>query len=166
MKRLIVVMLMSLVFLAGCNMRFPNGDIKPSYPDLGYTNRPAILDTLTPTFRWTSEAKAPSTYDFAIWDISPQVVGFSMASQRPIYYKEALPQPEHKIEIPLAPNTIYAWSVRTRSEGKVSAWMTYNYYYNFIIVFGNGKNWPYRFKTPEIDIKDAGVDMKTGQAKQ
>ncbi len=165
MKRLIVMMLMSLVFLGGCVLKTYNGDTKPIYPEVGYTPRPVVIDTLTPTFRWESEAKAPSTYDFAIWDISSQVVGFNMAKQRPIYYKEALAQTEHKVEIPLAPNTVYAWSVRSRSEGKVSAWMTYNHYYNFVLVFGNGTNWPYRFKTPEIDIKDAGVDMKTGQAK-
>lgn len=159
-------MLMSLVFLGGCILKTHNGNTIPIYPEIGYTNRPAIIETLTPTFRWESEAKAPCTYDFAIWDnVDVNVTGASLGLKRPIYYKEALPQPEHKVEIPLAPNTVYAWSARSRSEGKVSAWMTYNYYFNAVLVVGWGKNWSYRFKTPEIDIKDAGVDMKTGQAK-
>jgi len=153
MKRQIAVMLMSLMFLAGCVSRIVNGDIKPIYPDHGYTNRPTIIDSLTPTFRWQSDAKAPSIYDFAIWDISPQVVGFNIQSSRPIYYKEALPQPEYKIEIPLAPNTIYAWSVRSRSGDKISAWMTFNYHAWLVVAYSHGTNWPYRFKTPEIDKK-------------
>jgi hypothetical protein len=147
MKRLVAVMLMSLVLLAGCHMRLTNGDIKPIYPDLGYTDRPKTIDTLTPTFRWTSEAKAPSTYDFAIWD-SGEVIDGNMGSKRPIYYKEALPQPEHKIEIPLAPNTVYAWSVRTRSEGKASPWMTYNSHTLVLGTYMAITNGLYRFKTP------------------
>jgi hypothetical protein len=165
MKRLIVAMLMSLMFLSGCILKVHNGDTKPIYPEAGYFTWPVKIDSLTPTFHWRSDMKTLSTYDFAIWD--DQHIGFRMKSMSPIYYKEALSQPEHKIEAPLAPNTSYLWSVRTRSGGKVSAWATYDYYAFAVVAIGWGTNLPYRFKTPDIDIiKDEGPDMKTGQVKQ
>lgn len=157
-------MLISLMLLSGCILKVHNGDTKPIYPEVGYFNWPKRVDTLTPTFRWKVDTKAPSTYDLAIWDTQ---LGFRMKSGLPIYYKEALPQPEHKIEVPLAPNTLYYWSVRSRSGGKVSAWATYDYYAFAVVAFGWGTNLPYRFKTRDIDIiKDEGADMKTGQVKQ
>jgi hypothetical protein len=163
MKRLIVVMLMSLVFLSGCILKVHNGDTKPIYPEVGYSNWPKTINTLTPTFRWQADTKASSTYDFAIWD---EELGFRMQSKLPIYYKEALPQPEHKIEVPLAPNTSYVWSVRTRSGDKVSAWATYNYYAFAVVAIGWGTNMPYKFKTPEVDEKILeSADVKTGQGR-
>lgn len=165
MKRLIVVMLMSLVFLGGCVMKTYNGDTKPIYPTPSYMSWiwPTSVDSLSPTFRWKNDSKVSSTYDFAIWD---EELGFRMKSRLPIYYKEALPQPEHKIEVPLAPNTSYVWSVRSRSGDKVSAWATYNYYSFAVVAIGWGTNMLYKFKTPEVDEKILeSADVKTGQGK-
>jgi len=151
------------MLLAGCILKVHNGDTKPIYPKVGYI-LPTRVDTLTPTFRWRSDTKAASTYDLAIWEYK---FASRMKSKQPIYYKEALSQPEHKIEIPLAPYSQYIWSVRSRSGDKVSAWATYDYYAFAIVYFGWGMNLPYGFQTPDInEKKNEGVDMKTDKVKQ
>jgi hypothetical protein len=149
-KIAIVLISITLVFAAGCSLPVFHGNVKPIYPNVGVY--PTKIDSLTPTFRWQSDVNTMATYDFAIWDKGEavgHVGGFSMEFRSPIYYKESLSQPEHKIEVPLAPDTIYYWSIRIRSGGKVSPWAKYDHYDWLILTSVEGKNWPYSFKTPK-----------------
>jgi hypothetical protein len=169
MKRHIVVITIILMFLAGCNIPISyNEHIKPIYPDISITIVPEEVDSLTPTFRWQSDGKEPCTYDFVIWDrfeIKSRVLEYSQNLEEAIYYKEALSQPEHTIEIPLAPNTIYYWSIRTRLGNKVSSWASWNYFQWRVFQGGHGYT-PYAFRTPNADKKKGdGTDLKTGQVK-
>ena len=97
------------------------------------------VDSLRPTFRWESFPRPQDlrkdengllgrfqnvTYDLRIWraqaSFSPKASSarqtFPEPSHKPIYYRQGLPEPVHKIEEPLAPFTRYIWSVRARFE--------------------------------------------------
>jgi hypothetical protein len=155
-KRQTIMVLVGLIFLAGCSLPVYKGDIRPVYPELGYGVRPTVVDSLTPTFRWQYDMTTPCTYDFAIWDVGDVTAwgtGSRMEFRPYIYYKEALTQPEHKIELPLAPDTLYYWSVRTRSGNVVSAWATHDSYIWGGVVAATAKNYPFRFRTPQTDKK-------------
>ena len=172
MKRLIFVMFISPMFLAGCSRTsIYYGGVKPIYPDAGHDSSAVMVDSLTPTFRWQPDVNRPCTYDFAIWDHAEEIrtgnplVGYrtNIEFRSYIYYKEALPLPEHKIEIPLAPSTVYYWSVRIRSGDKVSEWAYLDYLQHSInnglllslMSSGEltGNRWFYDFRTPKADKK-------------
>jgi len=150
-KHLISLSSLCLALLCGCSMPIHNTAIRPIYPKVGHGVKPEVTDSLSPTFLWRSENKEPCTYDFAIWDVgdSTQVVNASYMEFRPyIYYREGLATPEHKLEIPLAPDTPYFWSVRIREGKKVSPWATHDAYVWGVVVVVHAKNYPYRFRTP------------------
>lgn len=156
MKQRIILILMSVILLAGCTLPIYKGGVKPIYPGVGNPNRPETVDSLSPKFQWESDTALPCNYDFAIWDVV-RIGDFWKGRQikvgAQVYYREALPQSEHKIEIQLGPDSEYFWSIRTRSGGKVSEWSTYDYHINAITMYVQGKNWPYVFRTPNDDSK-------------
>jgi hypothetical protein len=41
------------------------------------------------------------------------------------YYREALSEPSHQVEESLQPDSVYVWSVRTRTGTNVAGWSTY-----------------------------------------
>jgi hypothetical protein len=172
MKRLIVVVFVSLMFLTGCRSLVYYGGIKPLYPNAGHAGyngsnvwpAPVIVDSLTPTFRWQPDTDRPCTYDFAIWDegekIGNPLIGYSSGMDllrlgHPIYYKEALTQPEHKIELPLGPSTLYYWSVRIRAKDTVSDWAYFDFIDYGLLAGGQltRRQWFYDFETPKADKK-------------
>ncbi len=168
MKRQSTIIFIVLVFLSGCATRSFNGPIKPIYPEISSIalmgESWSHVDSLTPTFRWESSAKYPCTYDFAIWDKGEKVTDNSGVGTKtttyyrpPIYYKESIVQTEHTVEIPLAPSTVYYWSVRIRirkdNQDKVSSWATYNYQERGGATSGGstGMNYLFEFITPKAD---------------
>lgn len=154
MKRKIIIILIALAMLSGCTAHIYKGGIEPISPELKTFGRPfEIIDNLTPTFRWKSDATPPCTYDFAIWDVAERAWETVTTKESAIYYKEALAKPEHTIEIPLGPDTIYFWSVRNRCNDSVSAWAKRDYYVWYIVGSQSGHNWPYEFKTPKVNAK-------------
>jgi len=157
MKRLIVMSIMGIIFLSGCTLPTYKGGIEPIYPGVRTSGkRYETVDTLTPTFRWKSDVTSPCTYDFAIWDVGRTITGinaFEVTKGPAVYYKEALSKPEHTVEIPLGPDTLYFWSVRIRSNGKVSSWATFDYSSWVGVAASEGRNWLYSFKTPKVGAK-------------
>jgi len=155
MKRKIIVILIGFLFLSGCTIHTYKGGIEPISPGMNtFGKEYETVDSLTPTFRWKSDAKSSCTYDFGIWDVGeslPHGTGTMVMRGPALYYKEALFQPEHTVEIPLGPDTLYFWSVRTRCDNKVSSWATRDYSRWLIVASSTGQNWPYSFKTPKIE---------------
>jgi len=154
----IIVMILGLLFIAGCTVPIYRGGIEPVYPGVRTVGKTyETVDTLTPTFRWKSRAPSGSTYDFAIWDGGKTTVAglyaYEVTKGPAVYYKEALDKTEHTIEIPLGPDSRYFWSVRIRSNGKASGWAYYDYEQWFGVGVSSGRNWLYNFKTPNVDKK-------------
>lgn len=105
--------------------------LAPLYPvhDYWYGSR---VDKLQPTLRWTAfpreldrEKLDPAilrkignvTYDLRIWDVSTDVrnqLGSEHRRNRIVYERTGLTAPEHALEVPLAPNSQYFWSMRAR----------------------------------------------------
>lgn len=158
MKKQIMLMICAMMVICGCTMPIYRGGIEPIYPGVRMVGKTyETVDTLTPTFRWKSGAPSGSTYDFAIWDSGKTSVSglnaFEVTKGPAVYYKEGLARPEHTVEIPLGPDSRYFWSVRIRSNGKVSGWAYYDYEQWTGVGSSSGRNWLYNFKTPKMDAK-------------
>ncbi len=158
MRRMTLVLIMGLIIISGCTMPTYKGGIEPIYPGIRMLGKTyETVETLTPTFRWKSDVTYPHTYDFSIWDIGKSVgtgLNAYMITRGPaVYYKEALSKPEHTVEIPLGPDSVYFWSVRIRSAGKLSEWATFDYHQSVGLMHFKGNHWMYYFKTPKVDAK-------------
>jgi hypothetical protein len=158
MKRQAIILFVMLILLSGCTIPTYKGGIEPIYPGVRSVGKSyETVDSLTPTFRWKATEAASCTYDFSIWDAGDVVAdgpyGMRLLRGPALYYKEALPKPEHTVELPLGPDSRYYWSARLRCNGKVSEWATYDYSQWAGIAASEGKNWPFGFKTPKIDAK-------------
>jgi hypothetical protein len=158
MQKQVIIIIMGLIFISGCTLPTYKGGIEPIYPGVRTVGKSyETVESLTPTFRWRSDVTSPCTYDFAIWDVGktiPAGINVSEVTKGPaVYYKEALSKPEHTVEIPLGPDTLYFWSVRIRTDRNVSGWAYYDYNRWVGVASSEGRNWPYSFKTPKIDTK-------------
>ena len=110
--------------------------VTPTYPKVGPLDLaiPAV-DNLTPQFRWNPAGEPDVTYDFVIYEGpgKPRFgeifeFGYGMG-ERPgarVYYREGLTQPEHRVERPLQPGTVYYLSVRVRRGQTVSDWSRFH----------------------------------------
>ena len=140
--------LAGLLALMACTTTTIHG-ITPTSPRAGlsyWTDRPRVVETLQPTFRWEPVAESNVRYDFVIfesYDSIAAVVG------RKVYYRERLQEPEHTLEVSLQPDREYYWSVRVRRGEEVSKWSRF-YYYAFHGCMGerNVEFAFFRFRTP------------------
>ncbi len=107
-------------------------EIKPIYPVVADPNRQKGVDSLQPTLRWDPTPEHDVTYDLIIYKgvkVKTQWWAGSIWSEgREVYYRQALKEPEHTVEEPLEPDTVYYWTIRTRRGEKVSEWASYDYY--------------------------------------
>jgi hypothetical protein len=120
--------LVSLILL-GCSTSFH--EIKPIYPVVADPYRQKGVDSLQPTFRWEPLPELDVTYDLIIYKgirvKSEWWQGAIWSEEREVYYRQALKEPEHKIEVPLKPDTVYYWTIRARRGETVSEWASYDY---------------------------------------
>lgn len=162
MNQRIVLVLISFIFLIGCSVPVYKGSVKPIYPEISDIDiMPTTVDSLTPTFRWQSDTPSACKNDFAIWDVGERIHYLNhifWPTGTLLYYKEALSQPEHTIEVPLAPDTIYCWSVRSRCGDDISDWATFDYLhlYGGFLSYAQVKDdrlihSKFMFKTPKSD---------------
>jgi hypothetical protein len=135
-----MVLLLLLVGLGpagGCSSPVVHG-VRPIDPPLASILDPAPVDSVQPTFRWRPHGRW-SGYDLVVarpipWtarlphEIDPSTVGAAHGEVTLVYYRENLSATEHRIEIPLEPDTVYIWSVRTRRgfPEVVSGWSTFD----------------------------------------
>lgn len=115
----------------------------------GLTNiysAPTTVESLKPILEWKPSAQAGDKYDVIVYQgLANDVPGGRvwLAGKR-VYYREGLTANSHTVEEGLSPNTVYVWSVRTRSGTKVSPWSAYS------DPWGDTRrhNYPYAFQTP------------------
>lgn len=105
--------------------------LEPLYPEF-QTFHGYRVDTLQPTLRWTAFPRdidrrelAPAvlqkisdvTYDLRIWDESVELrnsVWTERWRDRLVYERTGLTSPQHTLEVPLARDSRYYWSMRAR----------------------------------------------------
>ena len=141
------------------------------------------MDSLRPTFRWESFPRPQDlrngedgllgrihnvTYDLKIWRVQdgyPPKVSLNRQTfpeplHPPVYYRQGLLKPLHRIEEPLEPSTKYIWSVRARFEvdggTRVIPWAGFwpirrRYYQRAAFVPNNPIY--YGFKTPRDHLR-------------
>ena len=81
--------------------------------------------TLRPAFAWTYEKKAGVSFELIICAGIYDHHGFWVPGKT-AYYREGIQTTTHNIDRPLAPDTVYVWSVRARSGNKTSRWAAYS----------------------------------------
>jgi hypothetical protein len=136
-----------------------------------YDRRVPLVDSLHPTLVWKSAGDNQTTYDLVIYTgiltgtIDEAAVGqgktFTLTQGltkaekqrsgifergKQVYYHEGIEGTSHRVEEPLLPDSVYVWSVRTRTGTNVSEWSTYNYQRGWALKLQN-MWWP--FRTPK-----------------
>ena len=124
MRKHILYLILFLVS-AGC---YSVSGLKPIYPEVVKSHSGGVffeVDSLQPTFRWESFPRPQDlgknqsglvgqihnvTYELKIWRAQD---GYQA---KPVYSRQRIPEPLHKIEQPLESSTNYVWSVRARFE--------------------------------------------------
>jgi len=95
------------------------------------------VESLQPTLQWEAVAGVES-YDLIICKGTPigiesgiisteEAKHGSLEAGEEIYYREAIGKNSHRVEEPLLPDSVYVWSVRTRTGTNVSAWSKYDF---------------------------------------
>ena len=152
MKRLAWVLILGLLGLTACTTFH---GVKPIYPGVGNPNYdPPTVDSLQPILRWKPSPVPDVSYDLIIYEcVKAGSFGSWEGIQRTMgkvaYYREGIPEPEHKVEESLKADREYYWSVRVRQGEKVSAWSVYDYDLFLVTAYMFAKNQFFRFKTPE-----------------
>jgi hypothetical protein len=116
--------------LAACAAPLDVAGLRPLAPE-PYSHAPK-LHSLQPELRWESFPRPTDlqadrggwvsrvrdvTYDLRIWRGSRDPHGHQeVYPAELVYSRTALAMPEHLVELPLAPDTQYLWSVRARFE--------------------------------------------------
>ena len=126
-------------------------------PSQGNPNYTPAADSVQPTLRW--EPVEGATYDLIVflgvghdrdfWNKEEYVPGSR------VYYREGLAAAEHRLEQPLEYDTRYFFSVRTRKDGKVSAWSRYDWTMFAVVAYSFARNVPFTFRTPKKDVPAA-----------
>ncbi len=104
-KQLLLLALVSLLSLGGCTSYKGVRIIYPEYQE--------VVADLQPTLTWEAAPGSNVTYELILYE-GDQV--------NPSFYKKGLKENEHTIERELKPGTWYRWSVRSNSDGVLSAW--------------------------------------------
>ena len=119
--------------------------LKPVYPQPNTVRCfvPVMVESLQPTFKWELPASGQNV-DLIIWDVTRYgwkdfTHGANLIREDAVYYKENIPGGEHKIEKPLQPDTVYAWSIRPAG---TTAWSVANHY--SILTYNSGVNFVIR----------------------
>jgi len=121
------------------------------------TGMPAV-DSLQPTLCWKSTDSGASKFDIIVYQGVPKPVRGFNGGRDPVYYvpgaqvyyREGIEGGSHRLEQPLSPQTVYVWSVRTRSGSNVGSWATYDFHSTrggigaTQSASGKGLWWPFR----------------------
>jgi hypothetical protein len=93
--------------------------------DLPQTVPVTTVGTLKPAFAWTPPKRPGVSYDLIICAGISDPRGFWVPGKT-VYYRQGITRTMHIVDQPLSPDTVYVWSVRTRSGNKTSLWAAYS----------------------------------------
>lgn len=147
MKCSLLMVVSAFALLAGCASYRVTA---PIHPPAGDPRNPALIDGRQPEFRWQAQAGDDVTYDLVVLratafssgpraDCAPLEAAESGNGSRssrsadwpsfepPVYFRQQISEPRHRLDVDLEPGRTYLWSVRTRTGDKVSGWACYDY---------------------------------------
>jgi hypothetical protein len=130
--------LMATLLSTGCTSYLGVHPIQPSFKE--------TVPDLQPTFAWEPAELAGVTYDLGVWAAADKSDKSAMQMVE-AYYREGLTTTTHRVEAPLAADTIHTWAVRTRQGETVSDWSRRQTVV-FTIITYDKRSGPMRFKTP------------------
>lgn len=107
-KCIILFLISTLLFASGCTSQKGLELVTPDFEQL--------VTELRPTLHWQAVPGSNVTYDIFVR------VKAKDKRVESDYYRKGLTGTTHKIEIELKPETMYQWSVRSNTDGKVSDW--------------------------------------------
>ena len=108
MKRIsiaLIFLVLSGAVLSGCTSY---KGLEIVAPEFGQT-----VNELSPTLQWK---EAPGT------DVTYELVIYEGDNEDPIYHKKGLTGGSHTVETELKPNTLYQWSIRSKTGDTFSEW--------------------------------------------
>jgi hypothetical protein len=130
-----------LIFCAAAFWIFATGCVSPQMYDVAKCVAPEIpswkpfkynydvkVDSLQPVLKWEGlNAKPGMTWELCIWGpkgraTTGSMVHFQTTWGTPVYNRTGITGNSHRVEEPLDEDTMYFWSIRSVTEGKVSAW--------------------------------------------
>jgi len=82
------------------------------------------IATLQPTFAWSASKDSGVVYDLVVCEGLIESHGYWIPGKT-VYHREGITNTSCTIEKPLSTNTIFVWSVRTRSGNRTSKWAEY-----------------------------------------
>lgn len=157
MKKCNVLMIVFTIVISGCSSRDYKG-IEPLNPipgelfgaPFGEYDIP-VVESNMPTITWKPIGIDGIMYDIVVWKRLSMKLEGSIPRGRAAYAENAIETNSHKIEMPLEFDTVYLWSVRTRTNQEVGDWSHYSdlNYASFAVHLEGATLKYYSFKTPE-----------------
>ena len=142
MKKLNLCFIIVSIIVCACATKFSGVSVVE--PEIGNT-----VKDLQPLIKWEQSSRADVTYDVIIYEGLKVKSSNQRMVGKMVYYRENLPDTQHKVEETLKPSQDYYWSVRVRQGNTVSSWSLYNYFAFYGVGYSAGSNLPFLFKTPE-----------------
>jgi hypothetical protein len=124
----IIAAFLALALAQGCasNDLPPNGAVAPSDGSESQISVPVpAVPTLRPTFQWTAPKDPGVSYDLIVCAGVLERHGYWVPGKT-AYYREGLKTTMHTLERALSPDTVYVWSVRSRTKGRISNWAAFS----------------------------------------
>lgn len=126
------------LFLTSCvtPKSYYHGGVEPvspvPAPNFHMKELPKVA-SLQPTLSWKSSEPGQTDFDIVIYTGIPSansstfaMVGYYVPAVQ-VYQREGISGLSHHVEQPLAPDTVYVWSVRTHNGTAVGPWSTYGF---------------------------------------
>lgn len=125
--KIVLVFVAGLFSLGGC-MVHNYGPIEPINPkETGFITHTAV-DSLQPTLQWSDKnGSTTTTYMLGVWKAIAVNNNADLVPGEQVYLKDNIVGTSHTLEKPLAPRTIYFWSVKHRADAN---WAISSTWYN------------------------------------
>jgi hypothetical protein len=106
------------------------------------------IPTLKPTFEWTASKDSGVVYDLVICEGLTESHGYWIPGKT-VHHRDGLTKTRYTLDNPLAPDTIFVWSVRARFGNRTSKWAEYlDLDWSQLKTGAHSNNILWAFKTP------------------
>jgi hypothetical protein len=126
LKKLLCINVALLGIICGCGKDrvSDKGFIPVGAPSLLIAVPTPEIAPLKPRFAWTASPDKNASYDLVVCLGAKSARGF-WTPGKVVYFRTGIKTTTWTIDRPLLPDTVYVWSVRTRSGKETSLWAAY-----------------------------------------
>ncbi len=170
-----------LTLASGCARPYPAAGLRPlPLIMIGGWAGPRITpetDSLQPTLRWETFPRPEDlkvdtagrlgdaqnvTYELRIWRAEAEGLHVAFPAEL-VYARTGLTEPGHTVETPLAPDTLYLWTIRAHfdrdGQPRVTEWGVLGAYSRVTTIPPRSY---YRFKTPKTSRLTSPLSLRLG----